>query len=176
MSNHNTHRISILAEVHGWPEHGHTAQAQYNIDLGKITDDHVKCDLTLSTPDHNIQSGCIFYGFDVLTFAESLEALHQTLSGSARLCDWDGEVLLCFTALDHGHIALGGKLHAAVHWTDIRSEDNFIGTPMYGDAAGIKITFEGLLLDQSYLPAIIRDCRRFLSETGISTKSPMDWA
>jgi hypothetical protein len=177
MSEHDSHRIIILSEAQGWPEYGNTAQVRYEINFGTITGDHVKCNLTLSTPDHNIQCGCAFYGIDILNFAGSLEALHETLVGSTRLCDWDGEVLLCFTPVNRGrgHIALGGKLHAAVHWTDVRTEDNFISPPMYGDAAGIKITFEGLIIDQSYLPNIIRDSRRFLTETGISTKSPVDW-
>ena len=42
------------------------------------------------------------------------------------------------------------------------------------DAGGIRIAFEGLVTDQSYLPPVIAALRRFLSETGVSVRNPME--
>jgi len=171
---YESHRITIQAEAQGWPNNGQSAPATYEIKFGDITNDHVRCNLAFSTPDHKIEFGCMFYGINIFNFANELEQLHQKLEGSARLNNWDNEPLLCLTVVDsaRGYIAMGGEIRAAIHWTDIRSEDNFIDPPMYGYAAGIRVSFEGLMIDQSYLPAMIRDAREFLNDTGISTEGP----
>lgn len=143
-----------------------------SIEFHEIIRDHVQATISVGNPDPIFSTDRCFYGMDVKGFVDGMERLHRELSGSARLWDWDGETLLCFTVLDdveHG-IAIGGRLWLDQNGRGMCSEDNFL-EPYTPPSTGLIVAFEGLEIDQSHLPEIIGQTRRFLNETGISTKS-----
>jgi hypothetical protein len=115
------------------------------------------------------------YGFDILRFADGLAQIHAQTQGTARFNDWDGETVLCLTVINRprGRIAIGGHLIPAVFQTETASEDDLLYPRLFGSFGGVRIAFEGLVTDQSYLPAIIGGLRGFLSDSGISVQSPM---
>jgi hypothetical protein len=173
VSNGHGYRVTLGCEA---GEHHRLRPAKVEIELGAVERDHVRGVVRLSAADRVFEGGRIFYGFDILGFTEGLTRLYDRLEGSARLHDWDGETVLCLTVINRarGRVAVGGELLPAVFWTDVVSEDRFIDPPLYGWAFGIRVTFEGLVTDQSFLPPVIAGLRRFLAETGISVRSPME--
>lgn len=170
------YRVIIGCETEGYSCHRQTCRAALELELGAIERDHVHACTRLLIEDSAFTDGRIYYGIDILHFADSLVRLHNSLEGSARLHDWDGETVLCLTVLKRfmGRIAIGGQLIPAVFWTQAMSEDRFLDPPLCGGNGGMRITFEGLVTDQSYLPPAIAQLRRFLAETKISVRSPME--
>jgi hypothetical protein len=176
MSNGDAQRVVIGCEAEGYPAQGETRPAAVEIEFGQIEADHVHVCTRLRIDGQSFEGWRMHYGFDILAFADDLARLHAQMEGSARLTDWDGEAVLCLTVTDRprGRVAVGGQLIPAVFWTEAVSEDCLLAPRLFGTAGGIRIVFEGLVTDQSYLPPVIAGLRRFLAETGISVRSPME--
>lgn len=171
MAAQEQYRFSIGCAAGGpcRPDH----RATLEIELGKVERDYVHGCVRLSVDEHTYEDRRCYYGIDILHFLERLTALYGTLAGSARLCDWDGETVLCFTVVHRpsGEIAIGGRMIPSAFWSASMSEERFINSLSgYG---GLVIFFDGLLTDQSYLPPLLTGLRRFLDETAISVKGPM---
>jgi hypothetical protein len=105
------------------------------------------------------------YGYEIYRFANELQRLYDTLDCSARLYDWDGDVLLCFTVVHRGRgqIAVGGRFVPVILDTQVSSEDKFVAD-LCVNSGGIIVAFEGLTLDQSYLATPLSVLHRFISE------------
>jgi hypothetical protein len=118
--------------------------------------------LTLHVKQWNLELtyhwGCD--GEDLVRFADSLERLHGTLEGEAIFWDLDQVVELTFKVADRarGRISVEGRI-------DQRLD------------RGIRnlIPLRGFELEQSYVHGIVRDIRRFISESGISILPPRKW-
>jgi len=176
MASAELHTVSIGCEADGYPEWGNVCPASIDLEFGRIEEDHVSVYTRLRIRDTEFGAGRNHYGNDILRFAEELTELHHRTDGSARLFDWDGETVICLTVIQRarGRIAIGGQIVPAVFNTEVMSADHFINPPVYGWNAGIRISFDGLVTDQSYLPPVIVGLRRFLTDTGISVRNPME--
>jgi hypothetical protein len=175
MSDGVSHQIVIGCQADGYPEHGQQRPAALEVEFGQVEGDHVHVCTRLRIEGQAFEGWQMHYGFDILAFADGLARIHTELQGSARLDDWDGETVLCLTVIDRGRgrVAIGGQLIPVVFWTEVASEDRLLAPRLFATAGGIRIAFEGLVTDQSYLPPVIGGLRRFLCETGISVRSPM---
>src|SRR5262245_43252685 len=139
--------------------------AVLDIEFGQVERDYVHACTRLRIEGQAFESWQRHYGFDILTFTDELARMHAATQGSARLNDWDGEVVLCLTVIDRprGRVAIGGQLIPAVFWTETASADGLLAPRLCdGTAGGIRIAFEGFVTDQSYLPPVIAGLRRFL--------------
>lgn len=115
----------------------------------------------------------MLYGYSLRTFSEELERMQSELAGSARLYDWDSELLLCFTVVDRrrGRIAVGGRFTPAVFNTTATSAERFISNVRDG-RPGIVIAFEGLSFDQSFLNRPVSDLKRFVDAHATECAGP----
>jgi hypothetical protein len=167
--------VEIGCEAEAYPDVGSSCHAVIEIEFGRIVADHVQAGTRLRIEDMAFEGWRNHYGFDILRFTDGLAQMHSQLQGTARLNDWDGETVLCLTVVDRprGRIAIGGQLIPAVFHTEAASADDLLSPRLFGDYGGIRIAFEGLVTDQSYLPTVIGGLRHFLSESGISVRSPM---
>ena len=172
------HSVAVLrCEADGFPESGQSRAARLELQFGDVSGEHgdaVDCFLVLDFDGARYSGGARYYGMDIESFVTALSQIYDLLEGSAILSDWDGRPALCVTALTawRGSIAIGGSLPQAVFWTESLSEQHF--TRDYGySAAGIQLTFEGFVTDQSCLPEFISAIRTFLRDSGISTRNPM---
>ena len=170
MSSRGHHEVVLGCEADGYPTHGQACAATVEIEFGRIERDRVSVGTRLRIEDQAFEGWRTHYRFDILAFTDGLTTIHTRMQRSARLTDWDGESVLCLTVIDavRGRIAIGGQLIPAVFWTEITSADGLLHPRLFGDGGGIRIAFEGLVTDQSYLPPVIAGLRRFLAETGIS--------
>ena len=144
--------------------------------FGPVERDHFQICTRLQYFDKRFQDSRLFYGMDLSYFADSLAGLHANLTGSVRFTDWDGELVLCLSVFDRhrGGIAIGGQLIPAAFESQAISAANVIGRPIFGMHGGIRIAFEGLVTDQSYLPPVFQGFRRFIFERGISVQNPLE--
>jgi hypothetical protein len=165
------YRITIRCESDGYPNDYDRRAAKIEIDLGAMQRDYVGdaafcSNVRLQAAEQSFEWQGMLYGHSLKHFANELERMHASLNGSARLDDWDCEKLLCLTVIHRGRgqIAIGGRFEAATFWTHIASEDRFVqSTPVRG-RSGIVTSFEGFVLDQSFVPPIVSAIRRFLGD------------
>lgn len=164
----STHKVLIQCEADGFPNQGQTCAAAIEIEFGEVQRDHVQVCTEFRLAELSYAGWREHYGIDIQGFVDGLARIHTELAGSARLVDWDGEIVLCMTVVDsrRGRIAIGGQM-LFVFWTDIASEDSLLVPRLFGNAGGIRITYEGLVADQSCLPPVITGLRRFIADTGI---------
>ncbi|MBI2808078.1 MAG: hypothetical protein HYX68_24095 [Planctomycetes bacterium] len=145
------------------------------IELGQIERDHVQVWIRLCTDNRVFEGGSAHYGVDILNFIEALTRIHQQLSGSARLYDWDGLPVLCLTVTwpMKGLIAIGGQLVLWRFPNQESCEDRFLPeSHFFANDGGIQIAFDGIMTDQSFLPPVITGMRRFLLDSRISVEIP----
>ena len=97
------------------------------------------------------------YGYDLAEFARELERLRTRYDGSAEFVNQVGSFELRLTVADkaHGILAVVGRYE---HDTDCMS----------------PVELRCFQLEQSYLPSLISDIRRFLTESGVSTTHPFE--
>jgi hypothetical protein len=176
MSNGVSHRVEIAWEAEGSGSFGRSCRAVVEMDFDQVEVDHVPVFTRLRIHDLTFETGRWYYGINILHFADGLAEMHAQTQGSAWLHDWDGEAVLCLTVINRarGRIAIGGQFTQDVFWTEVASEGDFLTPRLFGSHSGIRVEFEGLVTDQSYLPPVIAVLRRFLSDTGISVRSPME--
>ena len=100
--------------------------------------------------------------------------MHSELKGSCTLCDWDGETVLGLAMLDpvRGLIGVGGQLNQYVFCDEAAPKEGLVFPEMFGKSAGIVVSFDGLVTDQSYLSPLIAGLRRFINESGIEHRPP----
>jgi len=119
-------------------------------------------DLTLHMVQWSLQLTYIWSccGEDLVRFADALERLHASLEGEAIFWDLDQVVELTFKVADRtrGRISVEGRIDQNLD-RGIRNQ----------------IPLRGFEIEQSYLPGVIRDIRRFVSESEICTLSPREW-
>jgi hypothetical protein len=98
-------------------------------------------------------------GEDLVRFADSLDRLHSTLEGEAIFWDLDQVVELTIKVADRtrGRISIDGRIDHGV------------------DRIRTRIPLHGFEIEQSYVPGIVRDIQRFVSECEICTLSPKEW-
>jgi hypothetical protein len=175
MSSGDSYRVEIGCEAEGYPDAGQSRRAVVEVEFGRVEADHVRASTRLLIDGLAFEDWRIHYGCDILAFVDELDRMHRLTQGTARLTDWDGKAVLCLTVIDRprGRVAVGGQLIPAVFWTAAVSEDGLLVPRLFGDAGGIRVAFEGLVTDQSYLPPVVAGLRRFLAETGIPVRNPM---
>jgi hypothetical protein len=102
--------------------------------------------------------GCC--GDDLVRFADSMERLHAILEGEAVFYDLDQVVELRFKVADRGRgrISVEGTIDQHVN-REIRN----------------LIPLRGFELEQSYVPGIVREIRRFISDYEICASAPREW-
>ena len=113
--------------------------------------------LTLHVQQDNLQLtfkwGC--WGCDLVRFADELERLHATLEGEALFWDLDQVVEIPIRVAHRGR----GRLAVEVRIDRRPAEQD-------------SITLRGFEIEQSYLPGIVRDIRRFIADSGIYVRPP----
>jgi hypothetical protein len=162
--------IVFECEAPGHPQWCDIHRATVEIEIGAPRKDYVgdtafDSILRLRAGEYSFEVERVLYGYEIRGFSRNLQKLHETLEGSVRLQDWDGEPLLCFTVVDRGRgrVAVGGRFAPVVLDTTVTSEDRFVSEAC-GSMLGIVVAFEGLSLDQSYLKAPLSDIQRFVFE------------
>jgi len=99
------------------------------------------------------------FGWDVQSFADSIEEFHASYGGQAQFMNREGSVELLLSVHDRGRGIIEATLRV------FRLDAHLRGTPP--DACWVS--FGGFGLDQSCLPGLVRDLREFLERTGVST-------
>lgn len=138
-----------------------------SIFLGMPAGYQVEVDIGARLGTFTGRRGFMAYGANLLVFAEQLQAMHQNLKGTAKLCDWDNRAVLRLAVLSDatGAISVGGDL-------GIGSSNDCHWPKPFRRHEGISFAFEGLTIDQSFLPAITGDLHRFLTEWEVDTIHP----
>lgn len=177
MTSFGTHRVILEGDAPVFNRH-ESLKAFIEIDFDEVEEgkDYVGAAVRLKIPNYpfvganegGFEEGAYYYGNQIYRFVEELERLRIESTGSARLFDWDMEPVLCLTKINpaSGTIVIGGQLVPALFEGDAHSADNFLVPRPFG-RSGIRVTFEGIITDQSYLISTIVQLRRFLVETGI---------
>jgi hypothetical protein len=121
-------------------------------------------ELDVMLPGYTFSALC--FGCDIAQFCDALEKCHKTLNGRAEFVNQEGSVRFVVSVTDsgRGQFAVGGE---------IQLPGNDAPTAGVLPLPGIRFTFDGLVLEQSYIPAIVSRLRIFLSEQGVSTLHPM---
>jgi len=101
----------------------------------------------------NTRTPC--YGYDLAEFARELEQFHARYDGGARFLNQLGSFELRLTLADKAR----GILDVAARY----EHDTECISP---------VELQCFRLEQSYLPGLLSDIRRFLAESGISTTHP----
>jgi hypothetical protein len=102
----------------------------------------------------------LFGPAELAQFAAELEQVHATLSGSARLADESGQMMVCVTALGSaGRIVVGGEIRSTALLGQERCDDKFC--PEFDSQ--IAIRFDGIATDQTHLPSIVHAIRRMIT-------------
>lgn len=173
-----THRATLEGEVKTF-QYQETAKAAIDIEFGEVEagKDYVGAIVRLRLPkypfvgvnDEGYHEFAFYYGREIHRFVEELESLRTTSQGSARLYDWDSVLVLCLTVTSpgSGKITVGGQLLPALFSSESHSEGNFVSDQPFGSGGGVRVTFDGILTDQSYLISTIMQLRRFLMESEI---------
>lgn len=152
-----------VAEDAGWHS---GATANLTLAILKVDAESASCSFSVAVEEVDFSdTRCIFVS-ELVEFAESLDRLHRTLVGSVRLCDFDGDPILTFTVVDQGRgrVAIGGNFHPLVFFSKTTSSDQFVSPNICGDPTGVRIAFEGLVCDQSYLPDLYTPIARCLGD------------
>jgi hypothetical protein len=120
--------------------------------------------LDAELPDHRFSVLC--FGFDIAKFCDALEECHRTLKGCAEFVNQEGSIQLLVTVADagRGQLAVGGQIDLP------RGEAATVGLL---PSPGMRFTFDGSCLEQSYVPNILQQLRGYLRDNGISTTHPM---
>jgi hypothetical protein len=144
--------------------------ATIKIEIGEAGKDYVAdtafdSSISLHAGKHTFEVQRPLYGYEIYGFASELQKLYDTLDGSVRLYDWDGEVLLCFTVVHRGRgqILVGGRFVPIVLDTKVSSEEEFV-SDVCVNLVGLVVAFEGLTFDQSYLKTPLSVLHRFISD------------
>jgi hypothetical protein len=123
-------------------------------------------EMCVSLPGHQFSALC--FGYDISRFCDDLEQCWKTLKGRSEFMNQEGTVRVIISAADpgRGQLAVAGQVELL---------GGGIEAPTVGilPFPGVRFTFDGLVLEQSYVPTIIRELRSFLSSEGISTLHPM---
>lgn len=123
--------------------------------------------LTLNAGDIALHTLC--FGFDLERFAAQIEELHHTFDGEASFCNAEGSIhiKMVMAKQSRGRLALGGKIEF------LHFPEPALLCVGFRDKPGGDLVFDGLITEQSRLPDLIRDIRRFVQDEGISTMNPM---
>ncbi len=175
MSNETSQLVTRACEAESDRGPGQSSPVNIELEFGEAVGDHVNVCTRLRIEHRTLEALHTHYGMDILNFADSLVGLRDRMEGTARLLDWDENVVLCLTVIDsgRGRVAIGGQLVPAIFWTKVASQDNLLNPRLLDDQGGIRIAFEGLVADQSYLSPMIAGLRLFLAESRISIRNPM---
>jgi hypothetical protein len=170
MNDPTSFRIAFDCDAPGHPQWCNIGRATVEIEIGSAGKDYVgdiafNSVIRLLAGENCFEVHRVLYGYEIRGFAEELQKLYETLEGSVRFQDWDGEPLLCFTVVDRarGRIAVGGRFAPVVLDTTVTSADRFVSEACAGKL-GVVVAFEGLSLDQSFLDAPLSEVRRFVLE------------
>ena len=151
-----------VAQDAGW--HAGTP-AKLTIDLLEVDTESVRCRFTLAIGEAVFSDVRSVFLSELDELVDALMQLRQTLDGSVRLYDFDGDPILTFTVVDQGRgrIAIGGNFHPLIFFSKITSSDKFISPNICGDPTGVRIAFEGVFCEQSYLPDLCVPIARWVS-------------
>lgn len=122
----------------------------------------------LKTDTAEVTTGLRCFGYDIAEFAQRLEMLHKRLEGSATFDNQVGEIRVEITCVDSRR----GRLAVGVTFELLHFGRNAAVAGVL-DKAGGNVSFDGLVLEQSYLPSIIQQLLAFLRDSGVSTSHPM---
>jgi hypothetical protein len=99
--------------------------------------------------------------------------MYQTLSGKAILADRDSIVVIGIAY--HQHRWVVGGSHVLFNYGSgfgrLTIGENLLD-PFYQP---VRLVFDGLELDSSYLPSIIRDFEHFLDSQRVDCTNPYPW-
>src|SRR5215212_6588590 len=87
----DTPQVAILCEAEGYPSHGSSCRATVALHFGMVERDHVSARISLTLAEQAFAASAMFYGLDLLHFADGLDRIRSQLEGSARLVDWDSD-------------------------------------------------------------------------------------
>jgi len=164
----NSNRLTMCCEAE--QINGPRLRPVIEFEFDEIVDDHVSMWVRLRIENSVYRTGRWFYWWNIQDFADGLARLHSELKGACSLSDWDGEEVLCLSMLDpvRGRIGVAGQLNQYVFADRVIGNGDFVFPQMFGDRAGVVVSFHGLVTDQSYLPALISGFHFFLNTSGIS--------
>ena len=166
----NPLRIGCETNVMNGPE----LHVDLEFEFEDVVADHAGMWVRLRAESYTFETGRWFYWWNIRDFADGLTKMHSELKGTCTLGDWDGETVLCMSMLDsvRGRIGVGGQLTQYIFTDHAVPKGDLVFPRLLGDYAGIVVSFEGLVTDQSYLPPLIAGLRRFISESGIEHRPP----
>jgi hypothetical protein len=126
--------------------------------------------LSLATLSASWTSDFLCFGYDLHAFGSQLEQRHRTLQGRVEFTNSEGSLAVTIVAAtpSRGHLAVGEEVEAS-NFTESRDEIRPFGVLPH---AGAVLRFDGLVWEQSYVPAVVQAIRAFLRDDAISTSSP----
>jgi hypothetical protein len=127
-------------------------------------------ELSLVTMAASWTSRFLCFGSDLLKFADQLEHLQRTFDGRAEFTNSEGSLSITISPADRsrGRLAVGGEIEIPA-LIDFRGEESPVGVLPH---PGVALRFDGLVWEQSYVPAVVQAIGAFLRENAISTTSP----
>lgn len=172
MDDHGSTTISFECDAPGHPQWCDIQRATVEIEIGAPGKDYVddtafNSVIRLRAGHDTFEVARVLYGYEIKGFAKNLQRLYETLEGSVRLQDWDGDILLCLTVVDRarGRVAIGGQFAPVVLDTNATSDERFVSDVRgSGHFLGVVISFEGLSFDQTSLQQPLSDLQRFVLE------------
>jgi len=111
---------------------------------------HLRYRVRLSEDDEvDIRIDFGIYAYDVNRFLTQVEALHQTLQGTASLQALDSrdEIVISVGDAGSGRLVISGRLASI--------------------SSGIRVEFDGFQGNQSYLPSFLSRMREFFREAAV---------
>jgi hypothetical protein len=121
-------------------------------------------ELSLATISASWTSDFLCLGYDLHGFVSQLEQLHRTLQGRVKFTNSEGSLAITIVAVapSRGQLAVGGEVEVPL-FTDSRDVVLAVGILPHPLAA---IRSEGLVWEQSYIPAVVQAIRTFLRPSG----------
>jgi hypothetical protein len=153
-------RADRLRHTWGTP---HQLLARFELPYDARSNDLVGGELTLAQGPVRLSFGFVCYGWDLEDFANRLEALHETLDGDATFINQEGSVEIALHVADRGLGLISVSVRLEPHVVCAVTEDRDSRT----------LEFDGFAIDQSYLPGLAAQIRRFLTDNCICTRHPM---
>ncbi|MBN1346042.1 MAG: hypothetical protein JXQ73_25365 [Phycisphaerae bacterium] len=144
---------------------------QLVLELSKTSDDEADAEITFTTWSGSFRFSFALYGWNLARFADELQRIRERMEGTARLTNFGENIELTFTVAQpaRGIVLVAGKI-ADGQWL----KDDAPGHPDVARfEAGFQTRFGWLVIDQSYLPEIVREITGFIVDNKLSTQHPM---
>ena len=130
-------------------------------DFGAVNDDLAVCTFCFTLGEVSVTLPESFTGWDLYEFAKQLQLFHGTLQGSIEFQNWSLSMSIVFTVVNpaRGTIKIGVTIEP--HFSEFSHEDR-----------GVAFSVDGLVMDQSWLPDLVRQIHAVIRDTGVVVRDP----